>query len=70
MTKADIFADMISALIDNTRETNGVPPFECMQVARLVGPCEFTFYSEDNAVWVRIVWQDRSYIVLGVGDEQ
>lgn len=64
--KRDIFEQMIDPMVLNARDTNGVPPYECMQLARLVGPCNFTFYSEDNQPWLQIKWMDDSVIVIGL----
>lgn len=45
-----------------------VPPFDCMVLARIVGPCSFRFYTEEDGAWLEISWGHGDSVILGVED--
>lgn len=69
-TKAALFGELIDLYLSVSRDTNGVPSFECMKIAKLAGECKFQFYAEQEQPWLKVEWTDGSYVVLGLEEDQ
>lgn len=62
----------IIATLSDTRDTdNGVAVEDCLTLAKMIGPCKFLFYADENNVpWCRINWADGSDTTIGLEDTQ
>lgn len=64
-----VWLRIASTLVEHTNRFNALPVDDCLNLAKMVGPCTFTFFNDHyNVNWCRIKWSDGTETEIALED--